>query len=146
MAQADLEDFFGEYSERMNRGLLAEAQVDAEGTAAAFAECFIEAGPQGVSCAKNDAAFLAAIPKGLEFYRSIGTRSMRVTAIEGGEIREGHYMARVYWQADYIRKDGSELSLEFDVVYLLQLRVDGLKIFGYITGDEQQAYQDAGLI
>ncbi len=146
MAQADLSAFFMAYSERINEALAKNPKVDTAGMASAFAETFIEAGPAGVSCGRNDEKYLEMISKGLEFYRSIGTQPMRVLAIEGGEIKDGHYMARVFWHADYKKADGSALSLEFDVVYFLQRQDDGLKVFGYVTGDERQAYKDAGLI
>src|SRR5688572_22652756 len=86
MVQADLSAFFMAYSERMNDALAPEPKVDVEGMAAAFTDTFIAAGPQGVSCSSNDEKYREMIGKGLEFYRSIGTKSMRVLAIEGGEI------------------------------------------------------------
>ena len=144
--QADLSAFFMAYSERINEALGTKPRVDSDAMAAAFADAFIEAGPQGVSCGRNDDNYREMIARGLEFYRSIGTRSMRVLAIESGEIKDGHFMARVFWQADYRKKDGSSISLEFDVVYFLQKQQDELKIFAYVTGDEQQAYKDAGLL
>ena len=71
-----VEKFFEEYAARTNRALGEQPEVDVEATAAAFADCFVEASPVGVNCGGNNGKFREQIPKGFEFYRSIGTRSM----------------------------------------------------------------------
>jgi len=38
------------------------------------------------------------------------------------------------------------VNIDFDVIYLLQYRDQHLKIFAYITGDEQAELQKNGLI
>ncbi len=49
----------------MNDALADPPKIDAEATAAAFADCFVEASPVGINCGKNDETFLAQIPKRL---------------------------------------------------------------------------------
>lgn len=144
-APAKLDAFFAQYEARMNRAVGDTPEVDVEASAGAFADCFVEASPVGVSCGKNDEDFRAQIPKGFEFYRSIGTQSMQIRSHEITALDEFHHMVRVHWKAFYVKKDKSEQTVEFDVIYFVQLIGDDPKIFAYITGDEEKLYRDMGL-
>ena len=143
--------FFQAYEARFMRALQGDNKVegavdDIEGTVNAFAEHFIEASPAGVVAGKNDDTFRKLIPRGNEFYRSIGTQLMTIRNIAIAELNEYHVMATVEWDSRYKRSDGKEIAISFEVIYLLQ-HIDGtLKIFAYITGDEQQALREAELI
>lgn len=138
-----IEQFFKDYEKRFAEGLAGKADVAA--TTAVFADCFIEAGPQGVVCGKNDDTFRASIPKGYDFYKSIGTSRMKVEHLMVTALDDLHYMVKVRWQSYYI-KDERELLIEFDVTYFLQQQQEQLKIFAYITGDEQQLLKERGLV
>lgn len=140
-----LERFFAEYETRTNRALADPADVDLDATAAAFAEQFIEASPGGVTGGRNGEALRNAIPVGLDFYRRIGTTRMEVRALDTTEIDPLHAMCRVGWEAQYERKDGRRLAIEFEVVYLLQLRDAGPVIFAWVSGDEHARYRELGL-
>lgn len=140
-----IEQFFDAYEARMTGALGDPPKIDVEGTMAAFTECFMEASPKGVSCGKNDDMFRQQIPKGMEFYRSIGTKSMKITSREITELDEHHAMVRVHWQAHYRKQDSSELDVDFDVIYFVQLLDDTVKVFAYISGDEEKLYEEMGL-
>jgi hypothetical protein len=139
-----LEEFFREYEARFNKAMTGT--IDTEATANAFASCFIEASPFGVNCGKNDDQFRVMIPKGYEFYRSIGTKTMKIASLDITLLDDYHSMAKVHWQANYMKKDGSEESIDFDVIYFVQTINDQLEIFAYITGDEQGVLRERGLI
>jgi hypothetical protein len=139
-----IRDFFTAYEKRYAEAL--NGNIDVEATAAVFAEAFIEANPFGVSAGKNDDAFRKAIPQGMEFYRKIGTRSMEVDSVAITPLDASHHMAKVHWRATYAKKDKEDLVIEFDVFYLLQDINHELKIFAYITGDEQGVMKEHGLI
>ena len=139
-----LRAFFDEYEARINKGLAVKPEVDVEGTVNAFTDTFIEASPQGVHCAHSN-EFRANVAKGIALYRSIGTKSMHVKALTITPLDDLHVMAKVDWQAFYVKKDGSNLTLEFPVIYLLQTLNNTPKIFAYIAGDEQKAYRELGL-
>ena len=140
----EAEVFFKYYEDRVNKAL--SGSVDVEGTANAFADFFIEANPFGVQCGKNDEQFRAQIPKGLEYYKSIGTVSMKVEDLTTTRLDEFHAMVSVHWKALYNKKDGNEEIIEFDVIYFLQTINQQLKIFAYITGDEQGVLKERGII
>jgi hypothetical protein len=144
--QSMLTAFFAQYSARFNRGLGETPAVDAEGTAAAFTDCFLAANPAGVWCGKNDEQFLAQIPQGFAFYRSIGTQSMTIDGLDITPLDDLHAMVRVHWNSRYIKQDGSEVAIPFDVIYLLQILDGQPKIFAYITGDEMQVLKEHGLL
>ena len=55
-------------------------------------------------------------------------------------------MVRPFFRADYRKKDGSQVSIEFDVAYMLQRRVGGPKIFAFVAGDEMALYREYGLV
>ncbi|HVK47753.1 MAG TPA: hypothetical protein VM488_07920 [Pseudobacter sp.] len=142
--QSRIRDFFTAYEQRYAAGL--EGKTDVEGTAAVFTDQFIEANPFGVSAGANDEQFRKAIPEGMEFYRKIGTRSMELDTVAITPLDANHHMAKVHWKATYVKEGKDELVIEFDVIYLLQ-DIDGaLKIFAYITGDEQGVLKEHGLI
>jgi hypothetical protein len=141
-----IETFFDAYAERFNKALGANPTDDVEGTINAFADCFIEASPLGVSCGQNDDNFRAQIPKGNAFYRGIGTQSMKIHALNITPLDDYHVQAKVHWQADYKKKDGSKDTIDFDVIYFLQVLEGTPKVFAYITGDEQKVYKEKGII
>jgi|GEM_PF-217350 len=144
--QTLLTAFFAEYAARFNRGLGEAPAEDVEATAAAFADCFIGAGPDGVICAKNDEAFRAQLPKGFAFYRGIGTQSMAIDGLDITPLDDLHAMVRVHWNSKYVKQDGSKVEIPFDVIYLLQLLDGQPKIFAYITGDEMGVLKEHGLL
>jgi hypothetical protein len=141
-----LETFFSSYQERFNQALGDLATDDVEGTASAFADFFVEASPVGVSGGKNDDEFRAMIPKGNAFYRSIGTQSMKIEAITITPLDDFHVQAKVSWHSEFKKKDGSKESIDFDVIYFLQILDGPPKIFAFITGDEQKAYKEKGIV
>lgn len=139
-----LEDFFREYEASFNKALAGA--IDVEETANSFADCFIGANPFGVLCGKNDDQFRIVIPKGYEFYKSIGTKSMSIDSVKVSFLDEYHSMAKVHWRALYNKRDGNEEIIEFDVIYFVQIISEKPKIFAYITGDEQGVLREKGLI
>ncbi len=144
--QQQLDTFFDQYAARMNNALGDEPVVDVDATVAAFADCFIEASPKGVQCGQNDDQFREAIPKGLAFYRSIGTQSMEIRTKTITVLDDYHCLVRVAWQAVYHTADDRRDVIDFEVIYFVQVIDTEPKIFAYITGDEEQTYKDHGLV
>jgi hypothetical protein len=138
--------FFEAYENRFNDSLTT-GKVDVKATARSFAKCFIEASPLGVNCGKNNFIFRWMIPRGYAFYRKIGTKSMKILSKEITRIDAFHSMVKVRWSSHYKRQsDGSPITLDFDVTYFLQHINDDIKIFAYVTGDEQKILREMELI
>ena len=140
----EIENFLAAYAAKFNRALAGEPDV--EGIAEAFAEHFIEGSPAGVTPGANDESFRKAIAGGLAFYRSIGVRSMEVIASEVQCLDSLHFLVKVFWRSTYVKGEGQQGAIEFDVYYLVQDRGDQKRIFAYITGDEQKVLQELGLV
>lgn len=136
-----IQTFFAAYEQRFNDALGGQ-QVDVDETTAAFADYFVESSPAGVMGGMNDEQFKEQIPKGFEFYKSIGTLSMKIGQLDITELDEFHAMAKVHWISAY----KGNRQIEFDVHYFLNMLNGAPKIFAYITGDEQKVLSENGLV
>ena len=140
----DYENLFRHYAAAYERSLGPD--VDTPAIREFFAEAFVAAGMNGeVKAGANDDSFEATLQQGYRFYKALGAKRMRVDRIEAHPICEQHDRVRVFYVADY-QKDGARISIPFAVVYLLQRRADGPKIFGFIAGDEMALYRRYGLV
>ena len=135
----DFDRFFRDYAEAYNRSL--GERVDYDAISAAFTDCFVAAGPDGVSCGQNDDGFREALDKGYAFYKSIGTRKMSVRRVDVMPIDDRHHMAKVHYHADYQNTSGEAISIDFDVTYVLQTRDGRPRIFAFVAGDEMGVYR-----
>jgi hypothetical protein len=142
---AEIERFFAAYARRFNDSLGDPPVVDSEGVRDSFADYFVGADPAGVRGGKNGLIFRFMVPRGFAHYKKIGTTAMNVTSIAVTPIDDLHVMARVGWDSRYV-KDGKEIRIPFENVYLLQMTGEGPKIFAYITGDEQKVLKEHGLV
>jgi hypothetical protein len=140
-----IERFFEAYAAGFARALADPPEVDLEATAGAFADCFIAAGTEGVSCGRNDETFRMQIPQGYAFYRQIGIRSMTVATLAPSQLDERYWGVRVGWSARY-EHDGRTGEVGFEVLYFVQMTGLGPKIFAYITGDEERELRRLGLL
>lgn len=141
-----VKDFFAAYAANFNRALNDVPEIDVKATAGAFADCFIAADPNGVSCGKNDEKFRARIPAGFAFYRSIGTKTTKVASLAVTPLDDYHLMAKVHRVSVYRKKGGSEERIDFVNIYFVRTIGEKPRIFGYITGDEQKLLRERGLI
>jgi hypothetical protein len=145
MQQPDYEAFFRNYVDVFNRSL--RHGVDADAIRASYAEYFVSAGfGEVVRGGANDEKYAEALREGAGFYQAIGLQGMRLEKVEVTPIDAWHDMVRPYFHADYKKKDGEALPIEFDVVYMLQRREGGPKIFAFVVGDEMGIYRQHGLV
>jgi hypothetical protein len=143
--QHEIENFFNRYEARFNEAL-TDDEVDIDETVNSFTSDFLEASPGGVTVGKNDRKFRKAITQGYAFYKKIGIRSMDILSMQTTILDKIHALIKVHWNCLFVRPDKTKGDLAFDVFYLLQKQGDDIRIFTYITGDEQQALKDEGLI
>lgn len=140
-----INDFFDHYCEVFNRAI-EEENPDIEQTVALFSPCFIAANPMGVNCGQNNEAFRDAMQKGYSFYKNIGITSMDIVSRNITPLDEFHSMIKVRWKSNFVKEDGVKGSIEFENIYFTQTKGSQHKVFAYITGDEQAALKEAGLI
>lgn len=140
-----LKDFFNLYAERFNNAL-KDAKPDVEGTVKSFTSCFIAANPLGVICGNNNEDFKTAMSQGYSFYKNIGVTAMDIVFLEITILDNLHAMTKVRWKCSFTRKDNAKGNIEFENFYFTQTIENEPKIFAYITGDEQAALKENGLI
>lgn len=145
MQQPDYAAFFDNYVDVFNRSLGKSPDVDA--IRADYAEYFVSAGAGGVvTGGGNDEKYAEVLRKGADFYRGLGLQGMTLIKVEVTPLDPEHDMARPFFRSDYRRKDGTPVSIEFDVFYMLQRREGGPKIFCCVAGDEKALYRQHGLV
>jgi len=57
-----------------------------------------------------------------------------------------HCVAHVSWSATYAREVKPNVSISFEVHYLVQALNENAKVFGWISGDEQELLRKHGVI
>lgn len=145
MTTPDYQTFFRDYVDVMNRSMAG--QVDMQAIRESYAEYFVSAGAgEVVRGGANDEQYASVLKQGAEFYKAIGLKGMTLLEVETTPIDDGHDMVRPFFRADYVKKDGAPVSIDFDVVYMIQRRADGPKIFAFVAGDEMALYRKYGLV
>jgi hypothetical protein len=145
MRQPDYEAFFRAYVDVFNRS--TKSGVDVDAIRASYAEFFVSASAGGVvQGGANDEKYAEILRQGTGFYEAIGLQGMTLLKVETTPIDAEHDMVRPYFRAEYRKKDGKTVAIEFDVVYMLQRREGGPKIFAFVAGDEMALYRQYGLV
>jgi hypothetical protein len=144
MPARQYKEFFHRYIEAYNQGLKGE--LDTHLIRSFFTEQFFAAGPDSVETGSNNQFFSETLKKAYSFYQKIGTREMHLRNLMVTPIDRFHDMVKVYYRADYTPEGMPQKSMDFDVTYFIQNSENGPKIFGFVAGDEMQAYRDAGLV
>lgn len=142
--ESAVRQLFERYEAFFERSLAGD--LNKEEVTSLYASDFIAASPTGVMTGKNDDHLVEVMARGYGYYREIGTRGMRIRDIRISPIDELHCVAHVAWTASYARQDEPDLTIDFDVHYLVQKLGEEPKIFGWISGDEQAVLKERGII
>ena len=137
-------NLFARYQRFFNRALDGDVDLD-EGTSF-YATAFIAASPTGVVAGNNDDQLGGIMEQGYERYRATGTKEMRMRDLRLSRMDEHHCVAHVAWTAIYSRQDAADISIDFDVHYLVQKLNGEPKIFGWVSGDEQALMKEYGIV
>jgi hypothetical protein len=136
-----LDRFFVHYEEIFMQSLKEKAP--AEEVMSMYAEYFIGSNPKGVMGGRNDEEFGKSLTQGYDFYREIGVTGMYLISQEHALLDDYHALSKTIWRCEFIRKkDNSVQSIEFENYYFVRSENEQLKIFGYITGDEEAVWKD----
>lgn len=137
MNEAAVGKLFERYERLFNQSLCGD-DVDMDEVASLYASEFIGAAPAGVMTGKNDDKFKQVMAQGYAHYRAIGTKEMRIRDVRLSPIDEHHCLAHVAWTATYAREGEADQAIDFDVHYLVQQLEGEAKVFGWVSGDEQE--------
>ncbi|RWC36180.1 MAG: nuclear transport factor 2 family protein [Mesorhizobium sp.] len=141
--EAQVRKLFEMYEQLFRKSLAGDADMDE--VASDYASAFIAASPAGVMVGKNDDQLRQVMEQGYAHYRTIGTKEMRIRAVRVSPIDEHHCVAHVAWTSSYARKDRPDVTIDFDVHYLVQKLGGDPKIFGWVSGDEQEVLRKHGI-
>lgn len=144
MKKEQVEKFFQKYEQFFMQSL--SGNVNPDEITELYAPEFIAASPMGVMTGKNDIDFQKALSYGYEQYRKMGTIGMHVCKIKVYPIDEYHSVAHVSWRASYQKSDKSRVDIDFEVHYLMQEIKGKLRVFGWISGNEQEVLRENGII
>ena len=142
--EASVRKLFERYERVFNAAL--HGHVDMDDVAALYAADFIAASPAGVMTGKNDEQLKQGMAQGYARYRAIGTKEMRIRQLRISPMDEHHCVAHVAWRATYVRNDKPDVTIDFDVHYLVQQLGAEPKVFGWVSGDEQAVLKEHGII
>ena len=143
--EASIREFFSQYQNFFRQGLKGEA--DMEQVASSYAAAFVAASPAGVSVGQNDSQLEKIMLQGFERYRQMGTKDMLLRNVRVHPIDALHCLAHVAWTAIYEREAAADVSIDFEVHYLVQ-QLDGAapRIFGWVSGDEEALLRERGIL
>lgn len=142
--EAIVRRFFERYERAFNQGLAGTADMDEVATL--YAPEFIAASPTGVASGKNDAQLRQAMAQGYARYRALGTRAMQLRNVALSAIDGLHCLAHVAWRATYAREGADDVSIDFDVHYLVQVLDREPTVFGWVSGDEDAVLKAHGIL
>lgn len=142
--QSEVQKLFERYADIANRALGGDMDLDE--AAALYASEYIGASPAGVRTGKSGEELKQFLAQTYAHFRAIGTKAMRLRNVRLSPIDACHCVAHVAWTATYARKAQPDVTVDFDVHYLVQ-QLDGPpQVFGWVSGDEQGLLRDKGII
>lgn len=141
--EAQVRKLFERYEQLFQKSLAGDADMDE--VASVYASAFIAASPAGVMVGNNDDQLKQAMEQGYAHYRAIGTKAMRKRDVRISPIDEHHCIAHIAWTATYARQGRTDVTIDFDVHYLVQKLGGEPKIFGWVSGDEQEVLRKHGI-
>jgi hypothetical protein len=142
--ETSVRTLFERYERVFNAAL--HGDVDMDDVAALYAAEFVAASPAGVMTGKNDEQLKQVMAQGYARYRTIGTKEMRIRGLRISPMDEHHCVAHVAWRATYAREDQPDVTIDFDVHYLVQQLDAEPKVFGWVSGDEQALLKEHGIV
>jgi hypothetical protein len=136
--------FFERYERAFMKALSGE--LDMDDICSFYAAEFIAVSPAGVIGGKNDDQLKQVMTQGYARYREIGTREMRIRDVNISPLDELHCVAHVAWTAIYARNHQPDVAIDFEVHYLVQQLKQEPRIFGWVSGDEQELLRKNGVV
>ncbi|TRD00415.1 nuclear transport factor 2 family protein [Mesorhizobium sp. WSM4303] len=144
VAKAAVQKFFKAY-EKIYNDAIAD-KVDLNDVADMYSAGFVSVTPAAIMVGENGQPLKDMMKKGFEAYRAIGSKKMTCTDVSVTPIDQDHCVVKVDWSGDYQRKDGKPVTIDFAINYLVEKGDDELKVFGWISGDEQAEFRKHGLM
>ena len=95
---------------------------------------------------KNDEQLKQIMKQGYVRYREQGMKDMRLQKLRISSIDQKHCVAHVSWRATYAREDRPDTAIDFEVHYFVRGFMSEPEVFGWVSGDEEAALKEHGLV
>lgn len=138
-----IKDLFDRYEAQTNAALAG--QPDMAAVTDLYDQAFIAASPAGVIAGQKDREFRDALAAGFTRNRELGATRVEIRDLRIMPIDPIHALAHVDWRAVYDTAAG-QTQIDFTNTYLTRTDDDGSRVFGWITGDENEALREHGII
>lgn len=135
-----IENFFSVYEASFNTALSEENALSLETIQELSSGCFIESDPHKVNCGKCE-DLLKRTQENITKYKNNGIKKARIHSKEITSLDDYHAMVKVQWHFASDQEFKGEMIV-LNIFYLLRTIQKDIKIFGYISGDEQRAMQE----
>lgn len=136
-----IEDFFSVYEASLNRALSEENDLSLDTIQKLSSGCFIESNPHKVSCGKCE-DLLKKTQENITRYKNNGIKKARIHSKEITSLDDYHVMVKVLWHFSADQEFNRGELIVQTVFYMLRTIQKDIKIFGYISANEQRAMQE----
>lgn len=135
-----MQQWFRDYAEAVSR-------FDADRVSRQYADCYVEAGPGGSHCIRNDETFRKALRQKREFMSGLGFKSAKAVSVVDSRLDQNYSMVKVHWRMEFENKPGRRIDAEFDNTYFVRHEGYDARVVCYISHqDEEKTMRDLGLL
>ena len=135
-----MQQWFSDYAEAVSR-------FDVDRVTRQYADSYVEAGPGGSVCIRNDDAFREALGQKRELMAGLGFKSAKAISVVDSRLDQNYSMVKVHWQMEFENKPGRRIDAEFDNTYFVRHQGYDARVVGSISHqDEEATMRDLGLL
>ena len=111
-----------------------------------YADQFIFADPYGTRVIEKQ-KFLTALPKRLEFFKSLGHQSTKILALDETQLDDQYTMVKAHFLMQFRKSSGEIIEAKVDSTYFLFMKGDSPKIIMHMEHEDlKEAMQKRGLL
>jgi len=111
-----------------------------------FADQFLFADPYGTRVIEKQ-KFLTALPKRLEFFKSLGHQSTKILALDETQLDDQYTMVKAHFLMQFRKSSGEIIEAKVDSTYFLFMKGDSPKIIMHMEHEDlKEAMQKRGLL
>jgi hypothetical protein len=111
-----------------------------------FADQFLFADPYGTRVIEKQ-KFLTALPKRLEFFKSLGHQSTKILALDETQLDDQYTMVKAHFLMQFRKPSGEIIEARVDSTYFLFMKGDSPKIIMHMEHEDlKEAMQKRGLL
>jgi len=111
-----------------------------------YADQFLFADPYGTRVIEKQ-KFLTALPKRLEFFKSLSHQSTKVLSLDETQLDDQYTMVKAHFLMQFRKSSGEIIEAKVDSTYFLFMKGDSPKIIMHMEHEDlKEAMQKRGLL